>query len=133
MRTTRGLAKTFKDQLEQKRRVQLTSGSLVLQWLVRWSAMVHSRFHVGQDGRTAWRRQIGRSCNLEVVPFGEKIWCKRLTAEGEKKAKLETDWEEGIWIGHARSSSEVLVGTDRGVVRAWAVKRLPSESRWDGD
>ena len=35
--------------------------------------------------------------------------------------------------GHARNSSEVLIDTLNGVVRAWAVRRKPAEERWSDD
>ena len=31
--------------------------------------------------------------------------------------KFEATWREGLWLGHSRSSNEVLVGNDQGVVR----------------
>ena len=38
-----------------------------------------------------------------------------------------------MWLGHNRGSSEVLIGTPDGVVRARAVKRKPEEERWRAD
>ena len=38
-----------------------------------------------------------------------------------------------MWLGHARNSSEVLIGTLTGVVRAWAVRRRTAEERWCND
>ena len=38
---------------------------------------------------------------------------------------------EGIWLGHSRSSDEVLIGTDGGVVRARTVIRQAEDCRWD--
>ena len=36
-------------------------------------------------------------------------------------------------MGHARGSSEALLGTKDGVVRAWTVRRKPEEERWDAE
>ena len=36
-------------------------------------------------------------------------------------------------MGHARGSSEALVGTTEGVVRAWTIRRLPEAERWDAE
>ena len=38
---------------------------------------------------------------------------------------------EGIWLGHARDSNEILIGTNQGVVRAYSVRRKPEEERWN--
>ena len=43
---------------------------------------------------------------------------------------MESKWEEGLWLGHARSSNEVLVGSKDGIVKAYAVRRRPLEERW---
>ena len=107
---------------------KLPTDAVILQWLVRWAAMLYSRFKRGEDGKTAYERQRGCKCIQEVVPFGEKVHYRKL--EGENKNKLESQWEAGIWLGHARGSNEILIGTDQGVVRAWAVKRMPAEERW---
>ena len=66
-----------------------------------------------------------------VVPFGEKVWYKRLRVGMETKNKAETEWFEGIWLGPATGSSEVLIGTVAGVVRAYAVKRFEASQQWD--
>ena len=131
-KTVRGLVKVMKDQMEDKAQVKIGESDEIMHWLVRWAAMVHSRFQKGTDGKTAYERQKGRKCKTEAVPFGEKVMYKKLKESGEKKKVLEDKWDEGVWLGHSRHSPEIMIGTRDGVVRAWAVKRLPAESRWDG-
>ena len=111
--------------------VCLEDEDVVLQWLARWAAMAYNRFQVGSDGRTAYQRQLGKACRQEVVPFGEKVLYKELKRSGDRKDVMDINWHERIWLGHARSTSEVLIGTTDGVIKAWAVKRLAPSSRWD--
>ena len=59
--------------------------------------------------------------------------CKRLREGPEGRKSLESSWGEGVWLGHARISSEVLIGTQNGVVRAWTVKRKVEEEKWNGE
>ena len=54
--------------------------------------------------------------------MGEKVWYKRLRA-GKSQNKAETEWFERVWLGPATGSSETLIGTSEGVVRASSVKR----------
>ena len=129
-KTVRGYVRVFKDMLESKAGQKIPTDAVILQWLVRWAAMLHSRYRVGADGKTAYERQRGRKCKQEVVPFGEKVYYRKLDQDGKK---LESDWEQGVWLGHARVSNEVLIGTRNGVVRAWAIKRVPEEERWSAD
>ena len=49
------------------------------------------------------------------------------------RSKLEAKWHKGLWLGTARDSNEMLIGTSTGVTRAYAAKRLPKEERWDKD
>ena len=127
-KTTRGYIKVFKDMIEKKTGEKIKTDAHIMQWLVRWAAMLHSRFRKGNDGKTAYQRQKGRKCMTEVVPFGEKVHYRKL--DDSERKKLESLWEEGVWLGHTRSSNETLIGTKEGVVRAWAVKRMSEEERW---
>eukprot|EP00973_Karenia_brevis_P061730 8584631-Karenia_brevis.AAC.1 len=97
----RNFTKTLLDQMQYKADTTVSAEDPVLQWMVRWAAMAYSRYHMGKDRRSAYARQRGKECDMEVVPFGEKVWYKKLSNSGEKKNKMESDWEEGIWLGHA--------------------------------
>ena len=72
-RRMRSLVKVNKDQLEERASVKLQSTDVILLWMIRRAAMVYSRYKVGEDGETVYERQKGRTCNLEVVPFGELV------------------------------------------------------------
>ena len=56
-RRMRGLVKVYKDQLEERAKVKLQSTDVILLWMIRWAAMVYSRYKVGEDGETAYERQ----------------------------------------------------------------------------
>ena len=101
----------------------------IMHWLIRWAAMILSRFRVGSDGKTAYQRQTGKRC-IDDVPFGEIVWYRELHASGARIRSLATRWKVVVWLGHTHNSSEVLIGTLNGVVRAWAVRRRPAEERW---
>ena len=51
----------------------------------------------------------------------------------QERESLESSLLEGVWLGHARGSSEALVGTKDGVVRAWTIRRMPEGERWDAE
>ena len=56
---------------------------------------------------------------------------RRCGRPGKERAnKLESEWREGLWLGHSRRSNEAIIGTREGV-RAHAVKLMDEESRWD--
>lgn len=94
--------------------------------------MVGSRYKVGTDGKTPYERLKGRRRNMVAIPFGEAVWYKQLKdEEGRGGHRMESDWKEGVWLGHARSTSETIIGAKEGAVKAWAVKRRPEEERWN--
>ena len=129
----RGLVKVYKDQIEERASVKLQASDVILLWMIRWAAMVYSRYKVGEDGETAYERQKGRRRKLEVVPFGGFVMLKKLAETSWERKSLESTWFEGIWLGHARGSSEALVGTKDGVVRAWTIRRMPEGERWGAE
>ena len=129
--TVRGFARLFKDQIEDLAGLKLEAEDAILQLLIRWAAMNPSRFLVGQDGKTGIERRRGRKCKIPVVPFGEKVWYKKIREGKSQEDKMEIEWEEGLWLGHNRNSNEVLVGTKEGVVKAYALKRMEEDKRWD--
>ena len=45
--------------------------------------------------------------------------------------KADTEWFPGVWLGPANSSSETLIGTKNGVIRASSVKRFGMTEKWD--
>ena len=71
--------------------------------------MMVSRFLVGKDGRIGYERRRGRRCLLGVVPFGETVWYKEIREGNSRTYKFESECEEGVWLGHTRSSNDVLI------------------------
>ena len=132
-RLVREFTRVFKIQAEEKAGVEIGGTDPILHWAVRWAAMVCSRYLVGVDGKTGWERRRGRKCRVPVCLFWEKVRYKEIRKSKNKKHHLETEEREGIWLGHARSSNEVYIGTRNGVVRAYKVKRRDAQSQWDAE
>ena len=127
------MTRVLKEQIEEKANIQIECGDSITPWMIRWAAMLVSRYMVGKDGRTAYERRRGRRCRLKLATFGEKVWYKAAREHKERMYKLETEWKEGTWLGHTRNSNEAIIGTADGAVRAYAVKRQVEEERWKGE
>jgi hypothetical protein len=106
------------------KRSSIESGDVIMQWLVRWLPC-----YTPGTRQVQTERQKDKHCRLEIVPFGETFMFKKLKKLGQKKNILDSDWEEGLWLGHARTSTETLIGTTERVVRAWAIRRKIAEER----
>ena len=125
--------RVMKSAVESRWGVKLETKHPAIPWMVEHSAALLNRFEVSHDGKTAYERRKQRRCRLEVVHFGERAWYKQIRDGKGRKDKFESEERTCIWLGHARTSNEVLIGTADGVVRAYSVSRRPVELRWSAD
>jgi len=139
-KTAREFTRVLRYQLESKAGMEIKVDDIIVLWMIRWAAMMCSRYLIGKDGRTAYERRRGRRCKLHVVAFGETVvafgetvWYRRIRTSKDRKDKFSTEWEEGLWLGHARNSNEHIIGTGEGVIRAYAIRRQDEEHRWSAD
>ena len=107
----RGFTRVSKEQLEENAKIELASDSCVVLWMIRWAAMIASRYLVGKGGMTGQERRRGRRCKLEAFPFGEKVMYREIREGKEHENKGQSEVKEGIWHGHARNSNEHIIGT----------------------
>ena len=63
-RTVRGFVRVLKDQIEDNAKISLDGTDPIVQWMIRWGAMLPSRFLVGKDGKTSHERKRGRRCTI---------------------------------------------------------------------
>ena len=69
-KTVINVVRVFKDVIETKIRATIKSKDALLMWVIRWAAMVTSRYLVGKGGMTAQERKRGRRCRTPVASFG---------------------------------------------------------------
>ena len=100
-RHVRDHARVLKLLLKHKINREIANHERIMAWLIRWAAMSMSRFQKGRDGKTPYQRQKGRTCELEVVPFGEKVFYMMPEVARDRRQALEERWSHGIWLGHA--------------------------------
>ena len=131
-RTVREFIRVLKCQMEDQSEIKLKGDENILQWMTRWSAMLCSKYLVGKDGLTASERRRGRSCKVPTVPFGETVFYRQVRVSKTQRDKGESEMQQGIWLGRADRSNEVLIGTEAGVIRVYDVIRKPEGERWEG-
>ena len=116
----------LKEQIEGKTNVKQKCDDVIIQWMIRWAAMMVSRCTVGKD----YERRRGRACRAPVATFGEKVWYKQIREQEVRKDKIESEWHEGLWVGQSISINETIVGTSEGAFRAYATRRQDADERW---
>ena len=57
-----------------------------------------------------------------------------IVSDSVGKDKLNSRWEDGVFVGIRERSGEILIGTHKGVVKARAFRRKGTEKeRWNND
>ncbi|MDA8583663.1 hypothetical protein N9L68_05500, partial [bacterium] len=132
-RHVRYQSRAVKLQLQCRIGCKVADDEPVMPWLLRWAAMSMPRFQKGRDGRTPYQRQRGRKCELEVIPFGDVVMYRMSEVASDRHHAREERWGKGVWLGHAQHTPEVIISTESGIVKAYAVRRLPRGQPWDGE
>ena len=91
-KTVREYTRVLREQVEHYANTRIESTGNLTVWMVRWAAMLCSRYATGVDGLTPYERRRGRKCRLPVVMFGEKIHYKELRETKERKEKFDSEW-----------------------------------------
>ena len=130
VQSVHGLARTLKDFVEQKSGIAIDPKSPILAWLIEYSDILLNLFHRGEphDGVTAFHRLKGRPWRVELPAFGETVEFLKRT-----RRKLEQRWEAGVFLGVKETTTEKIVGTNRGIFVVQSVRRRPAEARFNGE
>ena len=124
-----GLLRTMRSELMEKTGVNVNVKSLLAPWLVRHCAWSLTRFAIGSDGQTAFKRQRGKDYVGETACFSEAI-CYRIPLRIQ--TKMEPRWEaDGVFLEKLNLSDEVIVGTPKGIGTTRSVRRMTEGRQWN--
>ena len=127
VQSAEGQVRVLKDALEWRLGCALSTTSPVLTWLVRHAGLLVTRFEVGIDGRTAHERNTGKRATGPRIEFGESVLFK--LQYHTRTNKMDVDWFDGVYLGVWGVSGEHILGTNKGVVKARSIQRLPLMQR----
>ena len=127
--------------LEARLRIKVDLRLPIVKWLIRHAAFVKTKYQVGHDGFTAWKRLTGRTWDGIVMEFGEQVRGKLALKKPstEKKAKkgkkkLAERNVLGTWLGiHPRTGEHVIAIHIGEAIRVRSVHRVVPEERWSPD
>ena len=84
--------------------------------------------------RTRWPDVLRKTANTKLQSYcgasRRDSWYTE-HGDGNDRNNTVTEWYKGIWLGPSLQSFETLIGTEKGVVRAYSVDRLSPSVRWD--
>ena len=103
-----GLVRCFR--IREKAKLEITTESPLLPWLVRHCGWTLSRYAVRAVGRTGYSRLKGREYTSGIATLGEEIW---------------------IWLGKSDRSDEHIIRLENGAVLSRSVRRKVEGKRWN--
>ena len=125
-----GLVRAVRAGLEARKGAKVDLHSAMVDWMVRHSGMLITRYWKRLCGKTSYRLIYGRDSVLPVVEFGELVMFKPHDVSGAvKPGKFEDRWERGVWLGSGMRSGENMIGTKDGTFRAGAIRRRSADKR----
>ena len=125
---TQGMSRSLVAQTEMSYDIKVGPDHFLAPWLVRHASFVNSRFLVHDNGKTSFEDHRGGGYKSELFIFAESVIVK----ENEKrKAKLESDWLCGLWVGRSSTTDEHLVLTEKGVTKSRSVRRRAPSEKFD--
>ena len=126
-----GQVRTLKSALEARIGKRLMPDDCIMPWLIMHAGETLSHHQVGQDGKVAFQRLKGRKMRRHLAEFGERVMWQPL--DQLKAGSMEPRFLEGVWLGIRPQSSEVIVGTNKGVFKTRTFRRIPENERWSSE
>ena len=98
-------------------------------WIVKHSTWLRNRLLVHDDGLSSYQRRFKQQSMFGIAEFGEATYFK---AHGRHHvAKADSSFTKGMWIGRDSNSSEHLIATSHGVVKARTIQRVIPSEKWN--
>ena len=129
-----GQVRVLKRHIEVKYSMTLPPEHALLTWLVEHAAWLLNRYKIHTDGKTSFQRRWSKTFQSALCEFAETIQFRKSVwnSAGMSKAKLDVQWDFGLWLGRDTESNECLVGTSDGrLERCRSVRRLPPSQKYD--
>ena len=115
------MVRTMKEVIEDKAQTRLSATDSIAIWMIRHAAFRQTRFSVGKDSKTPFKRRHHKEYTSQLQPFGSAVGAKVRDEETEC-SKFDSRFIPGIWLGRATESDEYTVGSAQGVYTARSVR-----------
>ena len=118
----------IKQAVERRWQTKLPHDHAIVTWMVEYAAHLLNRCEVSKGGWTAYERLKGKRARIVGLEFGEAVlW--RARPKAGPMGKLDSLWDDGVYLGVRGKSGEIIVGNGKGVWKTRTVRRKPIEER----
>ena len=124
------MVRTVKEVIEDKAHTRLSATDSITSWMIRHATFLQTRFSVGKDGKTPFKKRYHKDCMRQLLPFGSAVDAKVRDEETER-SKFDSLFIPGIRLGRATESDEHIVGTAQGVYTARSVRAKNDQEMWN--
>ena len=129
VKLSKNQVRAIKFGLERRLRCKIPQDHPIMGFLVEHAGMLLTKFQMGRDdGKTAYRRLLGKDCREEAIEFGESVLYRQSKID---TSSLDKKWQIGIFLGRRWGTGECYIGTGEGVHKCRGIQRRPSDVRWD--
>lgn len=73
VQTSTGLVRTARSALQGRISARVPDDNPILTWMVRHAPFLHTRYHIGPDGRRQREKVDGRRSGAAAADFGERV------------------------------------------------------------
>ena len=84
------MVRTMKEVIEDKAQTRLSATDSIASWMIRLAAFLQTRFSVGKDGKTPFKRRHHKEYTSQLLPFGSAVDAKVRDEETER-SKFDSD------------------------------------------
>ena len=124
------MVRTMKEVIEDKAHTRLSATDNITSWMIRHAAFLQTRFSIGNDGKTPFKRRHHKDSTSQLPPFGSAVDAKVRDEETER-SNFDSRFIPGIWLGRATESGEHTVGTAQGVYTVRSVRAKNDQEIWN--
>ena len=119
-----------KEVIEDKAQTRLSATDSITSWMSRHAAFLQTRFSVGKDGKTPFKRRHHKDYSSQLLPFGSAVDAK-VRDEDTERSKFDSRFIPSIWLIRSTEIDEHIVGTTKGVYTARSVRAKNDQEIWN--
>ena len=123
-----GQLRTFMCALETETGIKIRPNSKAYGYMTTWACTVLTRYKLTSWGKSPFELLTGHQCHRPIVPFGTPVLWKQAIRD-PNRAKGESDWGQGIFLGVKWRTSEAIVSVGDGIELCRTI-RIDPESKY---
>ena len=130
VRTWRNKVRVLRSHLERRMGKEVPKEHPMMEWIYVWAAQVVTKFHVKENGKTAYEDMTGHKARHNVYGIGEKVQFM-VTPDKTDRDKDAPGYQFGVFIGIIARTTEYLIAAKGQIFKCRSVRRLVERSQYD--